>query len=535
MENKDYLWTDNPVVSGIALCDTDVLNDCLMHLKYNNSNGLPLFFMLTTDRALTGADGVGWALQGSYVTMTYPDAVNMILTEYEQGTNTTYRGISCKYSVTGRYIADISKKDDVDELYAASGIADLYVVDTVNNAFYLPKTKWFTQYTTDLTALNRYNAPGLPDHQHSPIYLTGSNADLGDVGQCYLTHNDQQNGVQTSKNSRTGNVSNNSLYGQSTTVQPPSSNKFLYYKVGDVVTSAATALIDAEEYLAESFEDIEDAVADGLAALSNASSALSRVQLANCILEAPNGVATYSGTTITVKQGLKVLIPNGRNADGTMNNIEYTLPQDLTYTNPFAYNSEYYLWLTYANGTCAVTGASTSIPFLAQEEQPDIFFSNNCIWYKPSENLIYFTANYPTTPFTPVRVCFLGKFTSAASTAVTSFTAYPTLEIIKRTDPEIQAPYVYRSYRNGNSWYKLWSDGFIEQGGIVSAAKNGDVVTFLQPYSTVVLDIQLTCIWIGSNYNSGYNTATRQNFKFYTAMPSNIAEGVAVNWYSCGY
>ena len=262
---------------------------------------------------------------------------------------------------------------------------------------------------------------------------------------------------------------------------------------------------------------------------------LNKNQLANCILEAPNGVATYSGTTITVKQGLKVLIPNGRNADGTMNNIEYTLPQDLTYTNPFAYNSEYYLWLTYSNGTCAVTGASTSIPFLAQEEQPDIFFANNCIWYKPSENLIYFTANYPTTPFTPVRVCFLGKFTSTASNTVTSFTAYPTLEIIKRTDPEIQAPYVYRSYRNGNSWYKLWSDGFIEQGGIVSAAKNGDVVTFLQPYSTVVLDIQLTCIWIGSNYNSGYNTATRQNFKFYTAMPSNIAEGVAVNWYSCGY
>ena len=262
---------------------------------------------------------------------------------------------------------------------------------------------------------------------------------------------------------------------------------------------------------------------------------LNKTQLANCILEAPNGVATYSGTTITVKQGLKVLIPNGRNADGTMNNIEYTLPQDLTYTNPFAYNSEYYLWLTYANGTCAVTGASTSIPFLAQEEQPDIFFANNCIWYKPSENLIYFTANYPTTPFTPVRVCFLGKFTSTASNTVTSFTAYPTLEIIKRTDPEIQAPYVYRSYRNGNSWYKLWSDGFIEQGGLVTAAQNGDVVTFLQPYSTVVLDIQITCIWIGLNYNSGYNTATRQNFKFYTAMPSNIAEGVAVNWYSCGY
>lgn len=31
-----YLWTDNPTESGIAKCDTDVLNDCLMHLKYEN-------------------------------------------------------------------------------------------------------------------------------------------------------------------------------------------------------------------------------------------------------------------------------------------------------------------------------------------------------------------------------------------------------------------------------------------------------------------------------------------------------------------
>ena len=218
MENKDYIWTDNPTVSGVSTCDTDILNECLMHLKYNNSNGLPLFFMLTTDRALTGDEGLGWALQGSYVTMTYPDAVNMIISEYNSGVSATYRGISCKRSAGGRYIADISKKEDVDELYTTSGIADIYVVDRTNKAFYLPKTKWFYQYTNDLNNVNKYNEPGLPNHQHSPIYLTGSNADLGDPGTCYMTNNSQQNGVQTSTNSRTGNVSNNNLYGKSSTV-----------------------------------------------------------------------------------------------------------------------------------------------------------------------------------------------------------------------------------------------------------------------------------------------------------------------------
>lgn len=56
---------------------------------------------------------------------------------------------------------------------------------------------------------------------------------------------------------------------------------------------------------------------------------LNKSQVSNCILEAPNGVATYSGNTITLKAGLKVLMPDGLNADGTLKNIEYTLENDV--------------------------------------------------------------------------------------------------------------------------------------------------------------------------------------------------------------
>jgi len=33
---SNYEWIDNPTENGVAVCDTDVLNECLMHLKYNN-------------------------------------------------------------------------------------------------------------------------------------------------------------------------------------------------------------------------------------------------------------------------------------------------------------------------------------------------------------------------------------------------------------------------------------------------------------------------------------------------------------------
>lgn len=52
---------------------------------------------------------------------------------------------------------------------------------------------------------------------------------------------------------------------------------------------------------------------------------LNKSQITNCILEAPNGVATYSGNVVTVPTGVKALVNSGlTNADGTIKNIEVT-------------------------------------------------------------------------------------------------------------------------------------------------------------------------------------------------------------------
>ena len=34
--NETYTWTDNPMEAGVAQCDPDVVNNCLMHLKYDH-------------------------------------------------------------------------------------------------------------------------------------------------------------------------------------------------------------------------------------------------------------------------------------------------------------------------------------------------------------------------------------------------------------------------------------------------------------------------------------------------------------------
>lgn len=54
--------------------------------------------------------------------------------------------------------------------------------------------------------------------------------------------------------------------------------------------------------------------------------------VSNCILDAPNGIVTYTGNTITVKSGLKMLIPNGRNNDGTYKCINKKIDEDVLLT-----------------------------------------------------------------------------------------------------------------------------------------------------------------------------------------------------------
>ena len=242
MSNNLYTWTDNPTVSGVAVCDTDILNDCLMHLKYDkqDGNGFPLFTPMIFGHVLSGNDAVGWALQGSVVSNTYPDAVSKIQELYTEGVETQYRNITCKRSVDGRYIADIEQKPAIDQLFTLTGIADFYIWDSINQQFYLPRTKWFNQMTLDTTMVNNYNEPGLPNITgdaggYSP---TGSRV----VSGSFYLDNDSQGWGDFDADApciqmKFDAARSSAVYGVSDTVQPPSSNKLLYYKVGNTLTN----------------------------------------------------------------------------------------------------------------------------------------------------------------------------------------------------------------------------------------------------------------------------------------------------------
>ena len=109
------------------------------NVSWENISGYSLFDIKVVDRILVGTDAIGWALQGSLVTNTYPQAIAKIADLYAEATDTVFNGISCKLTADGRYVASIEHQSAINELYQAEGISEFYIYDSLNGQFYLPQ------------------------------------------------------------------------------------------------------------------------------------------------------------------------------------------------------------------------------------------------------------------------------------------------------------------------------------------------------------------------------------------------------------
>ena len=85
---------------------------------------------------------------------------------------------------------------------------------------------------------------------------------------------------------------------------------------------------------------------------------------------------------------------------------------------------------------------------------------------------------------------------------------------------------VVQNYKNGQDWYRKWSDGWIEQGGTATAntARN-----FPTPFSTTDYTIVATMINTGVDEAVDIRTHTKTNFKIVNDY------NVSCYWYACGY
>lgn len=198
----------------------------------------PLFHHTWSDHLFNNtswlrADTFSWQ-SGAVYTSAYMHLVadmNGVSAQTETISGTT---ITFYRATDGHKIVLADQASNVEAIYAATGVAWYYILDTANRQFKLPRTSWLIQGIGNGSA-GDYVEAGLPDHTHSPLYVGGSNRDVGDPGAYVLTAGSEYNGVSQNANSYTGGVADKTVYSKSSTVQPRTTRMYLYFYVANTV------------------------------------------------------------------------------------------------------------------------------------------------------------------------------------------------------------------------------------------------------------------------------------------------------------
>ncbi len=245
--------------------------------------------------------------------------------------------------------------------------------------------------------------------------------------------------------------------------------------------------------------------------------------LTNCVLKAPNGISSVSGRVITVKSGLKCLIPNGKTEDGTLKNIELTLDENITHTLPTNESSIYFFLRTDKKIIC--WGGA----YMESPTQPTL--ATPTIWFDTTNNQMKMSDSSGKN-FTNVNLIYLGYLIGSVGTgAINVNNPLPVTRLITHSDLESGHKYrtVVRSFSSGLSWYRQWSDGWLEQGGWATGSQT---ITLFKAYNNTNFNIMLTTAQDGTNanyYNLAANNKTVSSFYVFT-----IGHGTEFYWRTTG-
>ena len=96
---------------------------------------------------------------------------------------------------------------------------------------------------------------------------------------------------------------------------------------------------------------------------------------------------------------------------------------------------------------------------------------------------------------------------------------------------------VITKYNSGTSWYRVWSDGWIEQGGLTAESTDKiHTVSFLKPFSnTYYTAMCCVCDTTAAAVKTWYDTQIVTKAKANMTIGNNNATSRKISWYACGY
>ena len=157
------------------------------------------------------------------------------------------------------------------------------------------------------------------------------------------------------------------------------------------------------------------------------------------VIAANGNWVSYSGSIIRVIAGAKFVIPNGRNADGTLKNIEYTTTEQIS--------------LDLSSGNVDVgqlfigsDGLSfcRSYQYYEQPTQPVAVTTTKQVWFNTSENVVYESLSGSTDWELSASKTPIAKFTMSGVGVITAL--YPFIYNVYAKNTDIDGRWVSSRY-----------------------------------------------------------------------------------------
>lgn len=146
----------------------------------------------------------------------------------------------------GHKICPASQESNVTAIYNATGVAWYYIIDTTNQRFKLPRTKF--GFTGIRTGVGNYVEAGLPNITGSISGLEGDSLSSSGAIQHTTWYGGEGGGSRAWVGITFDASRSSSIYGNSDTVQPKATEMYLYFYVGNFTQTALenTAGLNAE-------------------------------------------------------------------------------------------------------------------------------------------------------------------------------------------------------------------------------------------------------------------------------------------------
>lgn len=533
----------------IAINKIELPDGQIVKLEGASGTSLPLFSPVLQDHILSFEESKGYALQGTYVYKEsaperygYPDFYAKCIAEKTAGVETELTvgesTITTYKNANGHVFYNILDKDTIDDYFQINDVAWFYGIDEENERVFLPRNNKFIQLATDTSKVNEFNEPALPNITGSILTAQDNSTNTGCVKRVSTDRYGSTSSGRTRYWNKIDASGSSSIYKDDCdTVQVPSVNQLLYIIVGNTeqtqaitdVTEVTTSENDTIPLFTGMYFDFKPNNVSWLKAGEQVNSGGIYTSCYNTLVNCLEGINPYN---------IKVVDVTNLEADIDYSEYWKVNQDEMWFKTPLS--------LSHKALTAGVKGNGNTIGLNNGSDDLFLINTNNNGGYgilQPRKNsgLIAGSADIGIV-YTTSRTIGLNTIAEKTGIVVQESTAQlyfkvanavQNLELLDagkvlealadKIGRQDCKSYVIKTYENGASGFRLYSDRYIKQWGQVVATSNGSAeVPLLVEMRDIDYFINSTG-YLGSTIANGavYNVGNAQSWargtdRFYT-------------------